>query len=142
MSNHLLYLCAAALLAAGLAGCSSKVTFGLNMGRVSETREGIETVITDPDRRAQMQAVVDAYITEAEAIAEEVRILRADIVEKNRDYSTSRGELEALYDEIGEQLNELIAAAAEHGAELRKLCSEDEWEKIFDHDDNLLNFTY
>lgn len=132
----------AAMLAAGLTGCSSKVTFGINRGRVDETREGIETVIADPARRAKMQAIVDVYVAEAEEITEEVKALRAEIVEKNRDYDTTRGELQALYDEIEGHLDRLVAAAAEHGEELRKLCSEDEWEEIFDHDGDILNFKY
>ena len=76
---HLL-LAVAAMLAAGLTGCSSKVTFGINRGRVDETREGIETVIADPARRAKMQAIVDVYVAEAEEITEEVKALRAEIV--------------------------------------------------------------
>jgi len=137
-----LWMPVAALLAAGLIGCSSKVTFGINRGRVHDTKQGIETVIAEPERRAQMQAIVDAYIAEAEAITEEVKTLRADIVEKNRDYDTTRQELQALYDEIEGKLDRLVAIAAEHGAELRSLCSEEEWEEIFDHDDALLNFKY
>jgi uncharacterized coiled-coil DUF342 family protein len=89
-----------------------------------------------------MQAIVDAYIAEADAIAEEVKILRAEIVEKNRDYDTTRAELQAVYDEIEGKLDRLVATAAEHAAQLRSLCSEEEWEKIFDHDDSLLNFKY
>jgi len=130
------------MLVTGLAGCSSKVTFGINRGRVDETRKGIETVIADPERRAKIQAIVDSYVADAEIITEEIITLRADIVEKNRDYDTTREELEALYDELEGQLDRLIEAAAEHGAELRKLCSEDEWEEIFDHGDDMLNFKY
>ena len=125
-----------------LMGCSSKVTFGINMGRVQETREGIETAIADPARRAEMQAVVDAYIAEAEAIADEVKALRTEIVRKNRDYDTTRWELEELYNEIEQQLERLVATAAEHAAEMRTLCSEEEWEQIFGHDGDMLNFTY
>lgn len=137
------YRCMAAtvMLAAGLAGCSSKVTFGINRGRVDETREGIETVIADPERRAKMQVIVDGYVAEAEEIIAEVKALRAEIVEKNRDYDTTREELQALYDEIEGRLDRLVAVAAEYAAEMRQRCSEDEWEEIFGHDD-LLNFKY
>jgi hypothetical protein len=129
-------------LAAGLTGCSSKVTFGLNIGRVAETREEIDKVIAEPERRAKLQAIVDSYVAEAERITEEVKAIRLKIVEKNRDYDTTREELEALYGEIAGKLDQLVAAAAEHSAEMRTLCSKEEWEKIFDHDDDLLNFTY
>ena len=142
MKKTYLWLPVAALLAAVLIGCSSKVTFGINRGRVHETRQGIEAVIAEPERRAEMQAIVDAYIAEAEAITEEVKILRAEIVEKNRDYDTTRGELQAVYDEIEGKLDRLVATAAEHAAQLRSLCSEKEWEEIFDHDDDMMNFKY
>lgn len=140
MKKTFLWMPVAAMLAAGLTGCSSKVTFGINRGQVHDTKQGIETVIAEPERRAQMQAIVDAYIAEAEAITEEVKTLRAEIVEKNRDYDTTRGELQALYDDIAEQLDRLVATAAEHAEQLRSLCSEEEWEEIFDHDEALLNF--
>ena len=88
-----LQLLMAVILAAGLSGCSSKVTFGLNIGRVAETREEIDRVIAEPERRAKMQAIVDAYVAEAERITEEVKAIRQEIVAKNRDYDTTRAEL-------------------------------------------------
>lgn len=128
--------------AALLAGCSSKVTFGLNMGRVKETRSEIERVIPEKERQVEMQAIVDAYVADAGAIAEEAKALREKVVELNRDYDTPRAEMQAVYDELNGKVEQLIAAAAKHGAELRKLCTKEEWEEIFDHSDDMVNFNY
>ena len=125
-----------------LFGCSSKVTFGLNRGRVEETRSSIDKVIEEPDRQAEMHAVVDSYVSRAGELTEKVTVIRQQIVEKNRDYDTTREELQNLYDQLNDKLDQLLDLARDHSMKLRALCSEEEWEDIFDHEDDLVNFKY
>ena len=140
--NYVCRMLVLGLILIGLTSCSSKATFGLNWGRVEESRASIDKVIAEPERRAEVHAVVDAYVADAGKIADEVKAIRMEIVEKNREYDTTREELQALYDQIESKLDQLVATAAEHGAELRKHCSKAEWEEIFDHDDDMVNFKY
>lgn len=125
-----------------LLGCSSKVTFGLNMGRVEKTRSSIDELIQDPVRRGEMHAVVDSYTSKAEALSVDVKTIRQEIVEKNRDFDTTRAELQDLYDQLNDKLDQLLDLARDHSMKLRAMCSEEEWEDIFDHEDDLMNFTY
>lgn len=125
-----------------LFGCSSKVTFGLNRGRVKESRSRIDKVIAEPERRAEIHAVVDSYVAAAGKLADEVKAIRQQIVEKNQDYDATREELQKLYDQLGDNLDQLVDSARDHSMELRKLCSEEEWEEIFDNDDDIVNFKY
>lgn len=126
----------------GLTGCSSKATFGLNWGRVDETRKGIDELVADPDRRAAMHAIIDTYVAEAKALSEEVKTIRAEIVEKNRDYDTTRADLESLYEALAQRLDDLLNLITERSMEMKELCTEEEWIEIFDHKDDLVNFTY
>jgi hypothetical protein len=128
------------VVSACLLGCSSKGTFGMNWGRVDETRSGIEKVIAEPDRRVALYAVIDSYVAKAGTLTDEVTVIRTDIVEKNRDYDTTREDLQKQYDELAEKLDDLLDLARDHGEQLRTLCSEEEWEEIFDHSDKLMNF--
>ena len=109
--NYVCRMLVLGLILIGLTSCSSKATFGLNWGRVDETRMGIDQLIAEPERRVAMHAVVDAYATEAKEIMAEIKADREKIVEKNRDYDTSREELQALYDHIHHKLDQLIALA-------------------------------
>lgn len=125
-----------------LAGCRSKVPFGLNWDRVEETRSSINEIIVEPERRANMQGVLDSYTAQAGKIMEEVKTIRKQIVEKNRDYDTTRAELQALYDQLNAQLDQLMIVARDQSLELKTFCSKAEWEQIFDHAEDLVNLTY
>lgn len=142
MKTKLLWMLAAALLLAGLYGCKSKDVFGLNLERVDETRAVIQSEIPDAKRAADMLAVVDAYEADAKAIINDVKATRVEIVEANRKYDTTREDLQKLYDQLSEKLAALAESAKQNSLKLRTLCSEEEWEDIFDHDDRMLNFTY
>lgn len=126
----------------GLTGCSSKATFGLNWGRVDDTRQGIDELVADPERSAAMHAVVDGYATEAKEIMAEIKADREEIVEKNRNYDTTREELQELYDHIHNKLDQLIALARDRSMEMRQLCSEEEWNEIFEDNDEFMNFEF
>ena len=124
------------------AACSSKVTFGLNWSRLEKTRESIEDIIDDPGRRASMLAVIDAYKKDAEQITEEITVIRREIVEINRDYDTTREGLQALYDQLADRLDQMIVLARDLSMEMRTICSEAEWERIFRQKENWIIFPY
>ena len=128
---------------ASLMGCkSSEKSFGLNPERLDKTHAAIQSEIPDAERRQAMLAVVAEFEVEAQSISDEVKALRAEIVEANRDYDTTREQLQKLYDGLGVQLGRLGNATKEHSLKLRTLCSEAEWEEIFDHDDDAVEFKF
>lgn len=135
------FLCLALMLTS-LTGCKSKEAFGLNMERVDETRALIQAEIPDADRANNMLAVVDSYEAEAKVLVNEVKAKRSEIVEANRDYDTTREELQNLYDQLGKSLAQLAESAKQHSLKLRSHCSEEEWGEIFDDEDRLINFKY
>lgn len=128
---------------AGLTSCkSTEKSFGLSSERLDKTRAAIQTEIPDAERRQAMLDGVAAYEMEVQAIFDEVKALRAKIAEVNRDYDTTREQLQKLYDEIGLQLERLGDSVKTHSLKLRKLCSEAEWDRIFDHDDDAVVFKF
>ena len=128
---------------ASLAGCkSSEKSFGLNSERLDKTRAAIQVEIPDAERQQALLAVVADFEMETQSIVDEVTALRAKIVEANRDYDTTREQLQKLYDGIGVQLERLGNATKEYRFKLRELCSEAEWDEIFDHDDDAVEFKF
>ena len=125
-----------------LFGCSSKMTFGLNWNRVEKTRSSIDEIIEDPVQRGEMHALVDSYAAKAGKITDDVKAIRLQIVEQNRDYDTTRAELQGLYDQLNDKLGQLLDLARDHSMKLRAMCSAAEWEDIFEHEDDLVNFKY
>jgi len=130
------------LISVGLVGCKSKDSFGLNPERIDKTRAAIRSEIPDSERRQAMLAVVDSFDVEAQKIIGEVKAIRLQIVEANRDYDTTRDQLQQMYDEIGVQQGRLGKAVKEHSLKLRTLCSETEWDEIFAHGDKAFEFKY
>ena len=130
------------LLLAVLPGCKSKVAFGLNTGRVDKTRGAIEKTIDEPERRTAILELINRLEQEAKTISDEAIAIRARIAEANRDYDTTREELEALYDELGHLLQQQADFAKQLSMEARTLCSEEEWEKIMSHRTEAINFTF
>ena len=132
------------VVSAGLMGCKSAAdkSLGLNPERLDKTRTAIRAEIPDVERRQAMLDGIAAYEVEVQAIFDEVKALRAKIAEVNRDYDTTRGQLQELYDEIGIQLERLGNSVKTHSLKLRKLCSEAEWDKIFKHDGDAVNFKF
>ena len=128
---------------ATFAGCkSTDDSLGLNPERIDKTRAAIQSEIPDTERSQAMLAVVDAFSAEAHQIIEEATVVRVKIVEANRNYDTSREQLQELYNELGTQLERLGQTTKEHSLKLRTLCSEEEWDEIFDHDDEAIEFKY
>ena len=132
-----------ALALASLTGCkSTDQQLGLNPERVDKTRAAIASEIPDAERQQAMLAVVADFEAEAQSIVDEVTVLRSKIVEANRDYETPREQLQKLYDGLGVQLERLGNTTKVHSLKLRTLCSEEEWEMIFDHDDDAVEFNF
>ena len=128
---------------ASLTGCkSAEKAFGLNPERIDKTRATIASEIPDAERQQAMLAVIADFEKEALAISDEVTALRAKIVEANRDYDTTREQLQKLYDGLGVQLERLGSTTKEYSLKLRTLCSEEEWETVFAHDDDAVNFKF
>ncbi len=131
------------LIFGGLAGCqSTEDSFGLNPDRVDKTRAAIQAEIPDAERRHAMLAVVDSFQEDVQKPLKEVKAIRLQIVEANRDYDTPREQLQQLYDELGIQQDRLVRSVKEHGLKLRTHCSEAEWDEIFAHDDKAFEFKY
>ncbi len=125
-----------------VAGCRSNESFGLNPERLEETRSAIEATIREPERRVAMLTSMDSFQMEVQKIIAEVTTIRLKIVEANRDYDTTREQLQQLYDELGGQLDRLGDTVKAYSLKLRALCSEAEWDGIFDHDDKAFGFKY
>ena len=125
-----------------LSGCKSKVAFGINTGRVDKTRSAIEKTINEPERRAAILELVDRFEQGAKAASEEAVAIRAQIIEVNRNYDTTREELETLYDELGRLLQKQADTAKQLSMEARKLCTEEEWKKITAHRTDAVNFKF
>lgn len=131
------------LVTAGLMGCkSAETSFGLNPERLDKTRAAILAEIPEVERRQSMLAVVDLFDVETQKIAEDIKGIRQRIVEANRSYDTTREQLQQMYDELGAQLDRLGQTTKEHSLKLRALCSKAEWEAVFAHDDDAVNFNF
>ena len=127
----------------GLAGCKlSEKSFGLSPERLDKTRAAIASEIPDVERRQALLDGIAAYEVEVQAIFDEIKALRAKIAEVNRDYDTTREQLQGLYDEIGVQLERLGDSVKTHSLKLRTFCSEEEWDRIFEHDGDAVNFKF
>ncbi len=128
---------------AGLTSCkSAEKTLGLNPERLDKTRAAIRAEIPDAERRQAMLEVVDSFQADVRKITEEVKAIRLRIVEANRDYDTPREQLQQLYDELGTQMDRLGDTVKAYSLKLRGLCSEAEWDGIFDRDDKAFGFNY
>ena len=137
-SASVLYL---ALALVGLTSCkSSEKTLGLNPERINKTRATIQIEIPDVERRQAMLALMDSFQADIQEIIEEVKTIRLQIVEANRDYDIPREQLQKLYDGLGIQLERVGNSTKEHSLKLRALCSEAEWDEIFDHDEKAVEF--
>ena len=131
------------LISSGLAGCkSTEESFGLNPERVDKTRAAIQAEIPDAERRHAMLAVVDSFPADVQKPLKEIKAIRLQIVEANRDYDTTREQLQQLYDELGILLDRQGKSVKEHSLKLRTFCSEAEWDEIFAHGDKAFEFKY
>lgn len=131
------------LISGGLAGCKSgEETSGLNLERVDESRHAILSTVPEPERRMAMLAIVDSMQAELKAVGADVLRLRQKIVEENRDYDTTRDDLEALYAQLGSQLETLTDSVTKHSLQLREHCSKSEWKKITSHETEAFQFKF
>lgn len=126
----MIFLFAAAVLQ--LSGCSSgKGAVGLDMEKLQDIRQAMESAIPEADRRRAMLTLVDRFETDADKMHAEAQLLHERLLEANRDYRTSREDMQQLYDEqriLTERMGNLVRDTS---LELRTLCSEDEWSRIF-----------
>ena len=125
-----------------IAGCKSKDAAMLNAERVDESRAVIESSISDPERRSTMLEIVDSMETRMTDIGAEVSSLRQQIVEANRDYSTTRADLELLYNELEKRVVLLTTTVKDHSLKLRAQCSESEWAQLVDTKTETFNFSF
>ena len=123
-------------------GCKSKDSFVLNPDRVDETRSAIRSSVEDPARCDAMLAIVNAMEGEVTAAGSEVKELRQQIVEANRNYDTTREELEQLYADLGVQAERLATSVKVHSLQLREQCTESEWNRITSHKTKAFEFNY
>lgn len=126
----------------GLAGCSSKVTFGINRGQVQETMATIEEVIPEPERREALLEIVESYKAEMVKIETEAVALRQEINELNRDFDAPREELEVRYDRLGELTQAFGDTAKVNSLKAKAICSEEEWSKIAPRNLDPFSFTF
>ncbi len=126
-----------------LSGCKSgEKTFGLNPERVDETRHAILSTIREPNRRMTMLAIVDSMQADVKSVEADVVELRQKIAEENRDYDTTREELEVLYAELSSQLKTVTASVTKYSLQLREHCSKSEWKKIASHETEAIHFEF
>lgn len=127
---------------ATVTGCKSKDAFNLNTSRIDETRTVVEKTIIEPERRVAVLELLATFEGEMKSIETKAVGLRAQIVEANRSYETTREELEKIYEQLGEQLALLGETTKQYSLELRKHCSEDEWKKITSNWSDGINFKF
>ena len=89
-----------------------------------------------------MLAIVDSLQREVKKVESKALAVRDRLTETNRNYDTSRPELEKLYDKLGELTVQLGNSAKTHSLELRALCSQDEWSTIASHKTEAIHFTF
>lgn len=130
------------MLAGLLAGCKSTSEFGLNENRMNQTRNLISTTVSDPERSKAMLAIVDSLQRKVREVESKALVVRDRLTEANRNYDTSRPELEQLYAKLGELTVQLGNTAKTHSLELRALCSQEEWGTIAAHKTEALHFTF
>jgi regulator of replication initiation timing len=123
-------------------GCKSTDSTGLNPERVDETRAIIASAIEDSQRRATMLAIVDSMESQITEIGAEVGELRQQIVEANREYDTTRADLELLYAELEKRVERITATLKEHSLDLRRNCTASEWAKIVDTKTETFGFSF
>lgn len=127
-----------------LIGCTSNEprSLGMDPEKVEETREAIQSVVPDTVRATKMVAVLDEFAAEAKSLAQDAEAIQQKIVEANRDYATTRAQLEELYNDRVQVTQQLGDCIRDHSLRLRALCSEDEWNRIIDEigDDVEFNF--
>jgi hypothetical protein len=127
----------------GVAGCKSDDPVeGLNEKRVDATRSAIQSTVPDADLRGKMLAVMDQYEQELRQIEASIKNTREEIVKANADYSTDRATLEGMYAQLGEDVRQMGHVFRDRNFELRKLCTAEQWDKIADDNDALVNFTF
>lgn len=139
MRAKMIYIAGALLL---LSGCRSKVAFGINRGRIQDSRTVIQTIISEPERQEALLEIVDAYKRDIRVIEKEAIVLRQEIVELNRVYATPREELEVRYNRLGELTEQLGHTVKMHSMSARALCSEDEWKQIAPKKSEVFHFTF
>ena len=127
------FLFSAVVLVLGLAGCKSDDHLESLEGNPEKTRENIVKEVDDPERVEQLLALVDTHEEKVAAIKEEVTVIREELARKNRDFNTSRSELQALYEQLYAKLDILLAAIRDDSMQMKQLCSEEEWDAIFTH---------
>ena len=120
------------LLMAGLWGCKSASPEQFVTDQQEETRAAIRSVVKDPQRSGAMLAVVDVFQADVKTIAADTAEIRKRIAAAQADYDTSRAEMQKLYDELGVQVDRLCGSAKRHSMELRRQCSEVEWNAIME----------
>lgn len=123
-------------------GCRSKVGFGINRGQIKDTGSVIETVISEPERQAALLKIVENYKQDAGEIEKEAIELRLQIVELNRNYDTTREELDARYSRLAELTKQLGDTVKKYSMQARALCSEDEWKRIAPKKNDPFNFEF
>ena len=112
------------------AGCSSKMTFGINRGQIQETQSVIDETIPEAERREALQAIIASYQTQVLEIEAEALELRQQIHALNRDFDAPREELEVRYDRLGELTAACGQVVKQHSLEAKALCTDEEWEEI------------
>jgi peptidoglycan hydrolase CwlO-like protein len=126
---------------AGLTGCTSKDSSILNIERIEKSRAAIVKHIPDQERRQEMLAMLDAFDNDVQGIMGEIKELRQQVITANQRYDTTRSDLEAIYAQITVKLKELNDRVRVDSMKMRTLCNEAEWEKLFSHDDKLINLS-
>ena len=116
-----------------IVGCRSDDVSGPSWENLDTTRKNITRKIDDPQRAEQLLALVDAHEIKVAAITDEVELIRQELERKNRDYTSSRAELQALYDKLYAKLDQVLATIRDDSLEMKQLCSEEEWQGIFAH---------
>jgi hypothetical protein len=98
--------------------------------------------VADADRREAVHALINSYEQEMKEIGAKAIAIRKEIVVANRDYDTSREELDALYGQLGALVVQMGEAAQRCSVQARTHCSQEEWKAITSHKTQPFNFTF
>lgn len=116
-----------------IVGCRSDEVSGPTWENLETTRKNIAREIDDPQRAEQLLALVDSHEIKVAVITDEVELIRQELERKNRDFTSSRAELQALYDQLYAKIDQVLATIRDDSLEMKQQCSEEEWQGIFAH---------
>ena len=115
-----------------LVGCSSPETpkATVNDARIKDVKERINKHVKDADRATAMHAIVNELRAGLENYQISINAKRNALIQANRNYATTRQELEEIYDSMNGEIVEMMTYAQDAHFRLKQLATETEWNGV------------